>query len=274
MSSEAVRAPVVAGQFYPGDAPTLSQEVGRYLGDAQVEPAPDRTAAIVVPHAGYIYSGPTAACGYARVRGKRPHRVLLLGCSHRALVPTASVYRSGAFACPTGLFPIDAPFADRVAERVRSVDARSHAFEHSLEVQLPFLSAIFGAVPIVPILFGSPSAAWHADVGRVLAEMADPDDLVVASTDLSHYAREEEANRLDRSTILHVLEMDPERLRASVDAGESAMCGASAVVAAMGFALAQGATEAVLLDYRTSAAASGDFTRVVGYAAVSMERPA
>ena len=104
--------------------------------------------------------------------------------------------------------------------------------------------------------------------------MADPDDLVVASTDLSHYAREEEANRLDRSTILHVLEMDPERLRASVDAGESAMCGASAVVAAMGFALAQGATEAVLLDYRTSAAASGDFTRVVGYAAVSMERPA
>lgn len=272
MASQALRAPVVAGQFYPGDAPTLGQEVCRLVASAHVEPEPGRTVVVIVPHAGYVYSGATAGHAYARVRGKHPRRILLIGCSHRALVPTSSVYCSGAFACPTGLLPIDEAMAEIVAERLRSVDTRSHMFEHSLEVQLPFVAAMFGSVPIVPILFGSPPTQWHVTAGQILAELADPQDLMVASTDLSHYSNEEAANELDQRTIRHILAMDPVSLRDSADTGDCAMCGASAVVVAVSFARAMGAAKAELLDYRTSAAASGDRSRVVGYAAISMER--
>jgi AmmeMemoRadiSam system protein B len=173
-----------------------------------------------------------------------------------------------------GAFPIDEKFAGALVREIGSEPEDAHLIEHGLEVQLPFLAVAVGTVPIVPVLFGGASADWHAKAGEVLAGMVAEGDLVVASTDLSHYLNEEEANQVDRHSLDMVMAQDWRGVGTGVLSRECSMCGASAVVAAMAFAKARHAENWTLLDYRTSADASGDYDRVVGYAAISMERVA
>ncbi len=267
----ASRRPAVAGQFYPADAQQLERVVKQYLDEATVEPAPDNVAAIVTPHAGYMFSGPTAGFAFARVRGKKPKRVILLGSSHRYPVGTASVCVRGAFETPLGSFPIDKSFAAELARHIKSESDAPHMLEHALEVQLPFLWLAFGKVPIVPVLFGGRASALHMEIGTHLADMIDDTDLVVASTDLSHYLREEQANAIDKHTIDTILQGDPETLQKELEAECCSLCGGTAVTAAMAFAKARNCRTWSLLDYRTSGAVSHDYDRVVGYAALSME---
>ena len=274
MGKGQVRRPAVAGQFYPAEPATLRRMAREYVDSARVEAVPDRVTAVVAPHAGYIYSGPTAGFAYARVEGKQPKRVILLGCSHRYHIETASVWTQGVFDTPVGAFPIDEPFAESLAIALESTSDEPHILEHALEVQLPFLAVTVGLVPVVPVLFGGPAGPWHAQAGERLAELVDPSDLVVASTDLSHYLDEARANAIDKRSIATVLEKDWQQFADGVENQTCSMCGASAVTAAMSFAQARGADFWHLLDYRTSGAASGDFRRVVGYAAISMERAA
>lgn len=274
MGTSNIRKAAVAGQFYPGEPERLRRVAEEYIESAKVEPSPDKVTTIVSPHAGYIYSGPTAGHAFARVKGKEPGRVILLGCSHRYPIPTASVYTSGGFETPLGTFPIDESFATTLAEELHSESEEPHRLEHALEVQLPFLAVAVGLVPIVPVLFGGPATKWHAEVGQRLAELVNPDDLIVASTDLSHYLSEEEANAIDGHSLETVLSQDWNAFTREIDDRTCSMCGASAVTSAMAYALAQQSDTWRLLDYRTSAAASGDFSRVVGYAALSMERAA
>jgi AmmeMemoRadiSam system protein B len=181
-----MRQAAVAGQFYPGDRKDLQRMVEEYISQSKVEAGPERVVAIIAPHAGYIYSGPTAGYAYARIRGKQPKRVILLGCSHRYGIARASVFDTGGFAIPLGSFPIDEPFAKALAARTESVSTQPHLYEHSLEVHLPFLWVAVGSTPVVPVLFGGPAEQWHVSVGKALAEMVDESDLVIASTDLSH----------------------------------------------------------------------------------------
>lgn len=268
----AARKPAVAGQFYPGDPRELRDSVAGYIADSHVVPAPERVVAVMSPHAGYIYSGPCAGFAFARVRGMKPKRVLLLGGSHRYAIKHASVYGKGGFDTPLGNFPVDEEFAAVAAKALYSQSDAPHLLEHSLEVQLPFLHVALGTVPIVPILFGAHPEAWHEEAGKQLAAMADDSDLLIASTDLSHYLSEEEANRIDRHTLEVVLGRNPAALGEGLRKGACSMCGGAAVTAAMSYAAARGATEWSLLDYRTSGAVSRDYDRVVGYGAVSMER--
>jgi MEMO1 family protein len=272
MGRKDIRPPAVAGQFYPDDPERLSAVIGEYMNASGEAPAPDRIFAAVVPHAGYLYSGPTAAHAYQRMSGKKPARVVLLGCSHRYRFDTASVYAHGAFDSPLGALPIDEPFAHELATATESSTTEPHLLEHSLEVQIPFLIAALGEVPIVPVLFGSPAQPWHATIGKRIAEMLDQSDLVVISTDLSHYLSEDEANEIDKRSIDTLLTRNWEDYSEQIESGSCAMCGATAVVAGMVTALESGAQNWSLLDYRTSAATSGDYRRVVGYASVSMER--
>ena len=267
-----IRKPAVADQFYPGDPHQLRHLVEQYLSQTQVTAAPDNVAAIIAPHAGYVFSGPTAGFAYARARGKTPKRVILLGCSHQCGIDRASVFDEGAFETPLGVFPIDEPFAKRLAAEWKSSDTQPHLGEHSLEVQLPFLSVALGETPIVPILFGGPAGSWHVSAGETLAGLVDDSDLVVVSTDLSHYLSDEEAHQLDKQTLDTVLTRNCESVIQGLARGTCSMCGGAAVVAAMAFVRARGAVAWSLLDYRTSAATSKDYRRVVGYAALSMER--
>ena len=268
------RKPAVAFQFYPGEPRELRQLVAGYIDDSGVEPSPESTVAVVAPHAGYIYSGPTAGFAYARIKGKKPDRVLLLGCSHRFHIPTASVFTEGAFETPLGTFPVDEAFAAAFAKEAKAASIEPHIHEHSLEVQLPFLWMALGEVPIVPILFGGSATDWHVQMGRRLAEMAGENDLAVASTDLSHYLTEESANQIDKHTLDTVLAKNPAAVVKGLEDDSCSMCGGAAVVAALSFALARNANKWQLLDYRTSAATSGDYGHVVGYGAISMETAA
>lgn len=262
---------MVAGMFYPAESDRLRREVTEYLSQARVEPAPDRVVSAVVPHAGYIYSGPTAAHVYARIQGMHPKRVVILGRSHRNYFDGASIFDSGTFETPILDFPVDADAAEALKKGMPLAPLDCHFPEHSIEVQLPFLAVAIGAVPIVPILFGSDAGPFHIEFGRNLAGILEPEDLVIASTDLSHYLSQAQAKSLDKSSLDTILEQDCEALCRGLRSGVCSMCGAPAVVAAMACALERGARDWQLLDYRTSADASGDYERVVGYGAVSME---
>jgi len=268
------RRPAVAGQFYPANPGELRETVDTCLDQATIEPAPSQVHAIIAPHAGYVFSGPTAAFSFQRVRGKEPKRVILLGCSHRYLIERASIYERGVFATPLTQLHIDEDFTRKLVDRIGTEPIEPHLAEHCLEVELPFLIQAIGEIPIVPILFSSPATEWHVRVGKILADMADEQDLLVASTDLSHYLNEEEANRIDHSTISAILAQDCHRVIVGLEEGSLSMCGGTAVVVAMSYALARGAKKWELLDYRTSGQAFGDHSRVVGYAAISMEREA
>ena len=270
----ATRRPVVAGQFYPRNAQELRDSVQQYLSDADVEPAPEFVVSVVVPHAGYIFSACTAGYAYARVRGKKPKRLIVMGCSHRHPIRTASVWDKGAFDTPLGSFPIDEAFARELAEQWESKSAEPHLPEHSIEVQLPFLEVAVGLVPIVPVLFDSQATQWHAEAGAKLAAMVDETDLVVASTDLSHYLCEEDAHQIDKRTVDAILSRDTDDVIDGLRHDTYSMCAGSAVVAAMAFAGACGAEACSLWDYRTSAETSGDYNSVVGYTAITMERAA
>ena len=269
--SGVVRRPAVAGQFYPDNPARLKADVEDYIASSEVEPAPGKVEALVCPHAGYMFSGPTAGYAFARVRGKQPGRVVLLGCSHRYPLRKASVHQHRAFESPVGTFPIDEDFAKELAGKLGSESPEAHTLEHALEVQLPFVEAAMGVVPIVPVLFGSPPGNWHIEAGETLAAMLDKDDLVIASTDLSHYQTEEQANAIDARTIEGVLSKNPAELVRGIQVSAFSMCGSAATAAAMACAIERGAAVSRLLDYRTSAHASGDYQRVVGYAAISME---
>jgi AmmeMemoRadiSam system protein B len=274
MTTSVMRSPAVAGTFYPSNRLQLEQAVHRYLDAAEVHPAPERVSAIVVPHAGYRYSAATAAHAYKRVLGKKPARVILVGCSHHYRISKCSVITRGTWQTPAGDIPIDEAFADRIVAEFGNSTLEAHGPEHSLEVQLPFLRAVLKQAPIVPVLFGSPCSPWHAEMGARLAEMTSDNDLMVVSTDLSHYLTESEANTIDHRSIDTLLMQNWKTYAEGIAHETCSMCGATAVVCGMTYALAKGANEWALLDYRTSAAASGDTSRVVGYAAISMERAA
>jgi AmmeMemoRadiSam system protein B len=267
-----VRKPAVAGQFYPGSAQEIEKLVNRYLDEAGEAPDAQKVGVLISPHAGYAYSGRTAGYAFSRIRGAKPNRVILLGCSHRYEIATASVFDSGAFETPLGVFPVDEKFASVLTREFKSETSLPHRNEHCLEVMLPFLWITVGNVPIVPVLFGSPPEKWHENAGRILASLVDEDDLVIASTDLSHFLPDSEAHQIDKTTLDTLLSKNCEDMRQSLAAGVSSMCGASAVIAAMSYANEKGYNEWSLLDYQTSASTSGDYERVVGYAAVSMER--
>lgn len=270
--STELREPAVAGTFYPAEPGRLSDTVMRLLDGSGVTPAPERVIAGIVPHAAYVHSGATAARFYARIRGKRPTRVVVLGASHRLPLKNASVFDGTAFECPLGRFPVDTEFAKLLADRVGNEAPEAHVLEHGLEVQLPLLAESVGLAPIVPVLFGGLPTEWHGEFGQMLSESLDGNDLVVASTDLSHYLNEEEANEVDRKTLETIRSGDWRELNKGMASRTYAMCGAAAVTATMAYAEAAGADSWDLLDYRTSARTAGDWDRVVGYSAVAMER--
>ena len=267
-----IRQPAVAGQFYPGEASALRDAVEGYLGGSGVQAAPERVRVLIGPHAGYLYSGPTAGHLFARARGKKPRRVVLLGRSHRHYFEGASIWASGAFETPLGRLPIDETWAEQLGGGAAASAPDVHRHEHCLEVMLPFLQVALGEIPIVPVLFGEDPQPWHLRFGERLAALMDPADLLVASTDLSHYLPEAQANPIDKVSLDVILSRDTERLVRGLKDETCSMCGGTAVAAAMCFGNAIGADDWRLLDYRTSGRAAGDYSRVVGYGAISIER--
>ena len=265
-----VRPAAVAGMFYPGSAAELAATVRACLMEArQPARAPaGAPKALIVPHAGYVYSGPIAAGAYARLAALRGaiRRVVLLGPTHRVAVRGLTLPSVRAFATPLGEVEVDRDAVAALAGLPQVVvsDA-AHALEHSLEVQLPFLQTALDAFRIVPLAVGAASAG---EVAEVLDRLwGGPETLVVVSSDLSHYHGYAEARAIDRASAERILALD-----GTLDHEEA--CGATPINGLLLCARRRG-LEPELVDLRNSGDTAGYRSRVVGYAsfAFAPERP-
>lgn len=263
-----MRPAAVAGSFYPADRRALARQVDEMLAAVSVDAAAlTLPKMLVVPHAGYVYSGPVAAQAYARLSAGRGRirRVVLLGPTHRVAVRGLAVPSVDAFHTPLGSVPIDNEAMARICDLPQvQVDDRAHAQEHALEVQLPFLQTVLGHFTLVPLAVGQVSPGGVAEVLERL--WGGDETLIVISTDLSHYLGYREATALDRSTVDRIL-----RLNTELDHRQA--CGATPLAGALLAARSHG-LRARLLDLRNSGDTAGDRARVVGYCAVAFEPPA
>jgi len=260
-SIRAVRKPAVAGTFYPRERRELAHMLEGMLGAAAHASLGDRTPkAIIAPHAGYIYSGPIAASAYALLTpaAARVTRVVLLGPCHRVPVRGLALPGVRAFATPLGTVEIDAAAVQALARLPQVVDsAPAHAFEHSLEVHVPFLQTVLRKFTLVPLAVGD---AEPREVAEVLEALwGGPETLIVVSSDLSHYLPYEDAQAVDRATAQAILDL------ATAISHEQA-CGATPV-AGLSHAARRRALRAELVDLRNSGDTAGDKQRVVGYGA-------
>jgi len=267
-----IRMPAVAGRFYPADPETLTRDL-HALTAGRKNPEDPRGLAVMVPHAGYIYSGAVAGATYTAVR--LPRRAVILCPNHTGEGEPIAVMDRGAWRLPLGEVPIDAPLAAAVLAGCAAarVDDRAHREEHSLEVQLPFLQYLAGEVRFVPICVGTLHLPLLVDLGKAVAEAIRRDGgdiLVVMSTDMSHYVSAAAAEVQDRKAIERVLALDPEGLHRVVMEEEISMCGIAPTVAGLAAARQLGASAARLVAYATSGDRTGDFQSVVGYAGVAV----
>jgi AmmeMemoRadiSam system protein B len=253
-----VRPAAVAGMFYPKARERLAGDVRAYLAEVAA-PAADPPKALIVPHAGFIYSAPIAAAAYSRLASLRDtvKRVVLLGPAHRVAVRGLAVSDARAFHTPLGDVPIDREGVAlaRTFPQVVASDA-AHAQEHALEVQLPFLQTVLNAFSLVPFAVGDASAA---DVAQVIdALWGGPETLIVISSDLSHYHPYAVARHIDRGTTDTILALSPTLVHEQA-------CGATPINGLLLCAKQRGLTPA-LVDLRNSGDTAGDRSRVVGYA--------
>lgn len=277
----AVRQAVYAGNFYPAHPRKLAQAVDDLLADA-IESSLPKPAAIVVPHAGWVYSGNILADAFRLVSLHSYDVVVLLGANHRfANLEGAAVYESGSFRTPLGETFIDESITKALVAQGKpmTADSRAHQEEHSIEVILPFVQKCFPKAKIVPVIVGGSKDSTWDRVGIALAQvLKDKNALIVASSDLSHYPDMETARRIDLQTLSAVCSMNPaeafETIR-GIERGNrglsTAACGLMPIVTAMKAANELGVSHASVISYANSGdTVLGDRNRVVGYGAVAM----
>jgi AmmeMemoRadiSam system protein B len=262
------RAAAVAGQFYHGTDSRLNQQVKQYI-DSQAKK--DDAIGIVVPHAGFIYSGAVAGAVYSSINF--PRTFVMLGPNHTGLGAEVSLMDEGEWEVPNGKLRIDRKLANRIVQNTPHVkkDSQAHVFEHSLEVQLPFIAYMDKEVQIVPIAVLSATL----DNCRAIAEGIsaairgiDYTVTILASTDMSHYLPDETARKKDNKAIDEILKVDPEGLYEIVKRERISMCGYLPTTVMLFASKLLGANTARIVKYMTSGEVSGDYDSVVGYAGI------
>lgn len=272
MRAPMVRPAAVAGSWYPGTRGALEREVDALLSSATVPVLRD-VVAVISPHAGMMYSGGVAAHAYRAVSGSAVDTIVLVGPSHYVGFDGVAIYERGGFETPLGVADIDRDVAAALLSASPLIQPlpSAHAREHSLEMQLPFLSHLAPALPIVPLVMGYQDRATATALGDALASAArERRVLLVASTDLSHYHDANTAAALDRVVADCVARFDPDALQAALERNPEHACGGGPLVAVMRAARIAGARDALVLRYADSGDVSGDKTAVVGYMAAAL----
>lgn len=270
-----IRQPAVAGSFYPADPSGLAALVDRLLANGSMERPAAAPAVLIVPHAGYLYSGPVAGVGFAQIGDVR--QVVLLGCSHHARFDGAVVCGSAQWRTPLGAVRVDEPAVARLLDAPPfRRDDRVHRPEHALEVELPFLQRKLADFTIIPVLLSQPTPTQAQQVSAALARLVAGGALLVVSSDLSHYPSQADAERVDRRTIEAILAGDVAAFQTAIEVQLAAgipglhicACAAEAIKVGMAVARLLSLGAARLLKYQNSGSVSSDAARVVGYAAV------
>ncbi|MBF0317397.1 MAG: AmmeMemoRadiSam system protein B [Nitrospirae bacterium] len=272
------RQAAVAGHFYKGRSDELQYQV---KGFVQYDADKSKVFGLVSPHAGLVYSGRVAGATYSRI--SMPDNVILIGPNHTGMGERFALMSRGKWEIPTHTFDINGDIADILLKHSVFLkdDPIAHYYEHSLEVQLPFIAYFLPSVPsrdvkIVPVTMLHASLQECNQVGITIAraiQMARSQGLVtdvviVASSDMSHYVTEEQARQKDNLALQKILSMDPEGLYEIVREENISMCGVMPVTVMLYACMELGATRAELVKYETSAETSGDYSHVVGYAGV------
>ncbi|KJU82501.1 Mediator of ErbB2-driven cell motility (Memo)-like domain protein [Candidatus Magnetobacterium bavaricum] len=272
------RQAAVAGHFYRGRSDELQDQVKGFVQDTKDK---DKVFGLVSPHAGLIYSGRVAGATYSRV--SMPGNIILVGPNHTGMGERFALMSSGKWEIPTHTFDIDEDMANMLLKHSVFLkdDPIAHYYEHSLEVQLPFIAHFLASTPsadvkIVPITMLHASLQECNQVGITIARVIQmarsaglvTDVVIVASSDMSHYVTEEQARYKDNLALEKILAMDPEGLYEVVHNENISMCGAMPVTVMLYACMELGATRAELVKYETSAETSGDYSHVVGYAGV------
>ena len=264
-----IRPPSVAGMFYPEKKMDLDQEVAMVLEESKDYNIPGEIVSIIVPHAGYMYSGGVAARAYRQMLNRKIDTVVVIAPSHREYFREISVYDGHAYSTPLGTVPVDKVLAQNFAETNPEIilSEKGHRFdEHALEVQLPFLQKIFDDFRFLPIVMGEHTRENINMLAQGLYQvLKNENTLIVASTDLSHFYNNEEASALDQVVIENIKNFDEEKLYQDLHSGKCEMCGGGPAMAAMKASKLFGAKKSEVLLYRNSGDITGDKSEVVGY---------
>jgi AmmeMemoRadiSam system protein B/AmmeMemoRadiSam system protein A len=274
--SEDVKKPAVAGTFYPGNKEELAKKVDDFLANAKKPDIKGRVLAIIVPHAGYEYSGQVAAHGFKQLEAADFKKIIIVSPSHYVSFDGMSVYNKGAFETPLGIVKIDEELADKIMAKDKRFIfyPEAHLKEHAIEVELPFLQRIYKDkdFKIVPIVMGNPASGDIKILSDMLYDVADKDTLVIISADLSHYYPYDKAVQLDTSGISAIEKLDAEWLIQQMNSKNTEIDAPIAVLAGIMFANRRDA-KAVLLKYANSGDVTGDKSRVVGYSSILIYAP-
>ncbi|MCX7983987.1 MAG: AmmeMemoRadiSam system protein B [Bacteroidetes bacterium] len=267
-----IRKPVVAGMFYDEQPDILRSEIERYLRNVPHTQHVGKLYGLIVPHAGYVYSGQTAAYSYRLLQKQLCDRIVVIGPSHREYFNNASVYPGCAFRTPLGDYGIDEQLRTRLLEQSVLIQCSEmgHRSEHSIEVQVPFLQIVQPNVQFLPITLGNQSMELCVDLASALVRLCKNADVIfVASSDLSHYHPQRRAVEIDTNLLERLKQFEPEEWFIDFEAGSLEACGGGAIGVVMKVAKALGATRCEVLHYSTSGDVSGDYSGVVGYVAAA-----
>jgi len=275
-----VRKPIVAGTFYAGTPEGLKEQIEwcykHELGPGAVpqvnDEGPREVVALVVPHAGYIYSGPVAAHAYRELAADGVFdTAVILGPNHTGYGSPVSLWPEGVWKTPLGELEIDENLAHSLLGGMIEADETAHIYEHSVEVQLPWLQYLYGKGKIVPIAMLAQDIETARQVGKAISRCGD-NIIIIASTDFTHYEPHSVAAEKDKSMIEAIINLDEAELYRRRESLNCTMCGYGPVASAIVAAKEMGAKKASLLKYATSGDMTGDFSRVVGYGSIVIKR--
>ena len=279
-----VRSPAVAGTWYASTSTGLQTQIERCfthrLGPGKlpkVLQGPRSIVGLVCPHAGYMYSGPVAAHAYYELaRDGKPEIIVIFSPNHTGRGSALSLMNEGVWRTPMGKVEIDTETANQILSKsnIIDVDERAHTYEHSIELQLPFLQYLYGSTfRFVPICFLMQDPESSSEVGQATAKaLSGKNAVVIASTDMTHYEPQESAEKKDRTAIDAIIKMDEKQYHSIVESHAISTCGCGPTIAAITASKKSGANKAQLLCYKTSGDITGDLSAVVGYASLAFLR--
>jgi hypothetical protein len=280
-----LRQPAVAGSFYEGNSKSLNKQIEdcflHKLGPGKIPSVnPKRQnniVGLVSPHAGYMYSGPVAANGFYNIAlGGKPDTIIILGPNHRGFGEDISIMAEGKWKTPLGELEIDAEIAEDILKNSKTIknDKKAHQYEHSIEVQLPFIQYVYGNnIKFVPICMTRQDIDTDIEIAQsICSSVVDKNILIIASSDFTHYEPQEYAESVDKQAINAILEFSPKKLYDMIYHQNLTMCGPGPITVMLIACETLGAKKAKLLKYATSGDVSGVYGQVVGYASILIKK--
>ena len=280
-----IRKPAVAGSFYAGDSKSLNRQIENCflhkIGPGEIPLVnPERQnniIGLVSPHAGYMYSGPVAANGFYKIAlDGKPDTIIILGPNHQGFGEDISIMAEGKWKTPLGELEIDTDIAENILKNSKIIknDDKAHQFEHSIEVQLPFIQYIFGKnIKFVPICMTRQDINTDIEIAQsICSSVANKDVLIIASSDFTHYEPQESAINMDKQAMNAILNFNPKRLYDMIYKQNLSMCGPGPITVMLNICEILGAKRAELLKYATSGDITGMYEQVVGYASLIVSK--